>query len=146
MRELDQRTLSTPCPLAAAVFYSLSILLLPITIAGYVLWIGKAFLVGRNSGVSGTAQGPHSARWSMHNLGTRQDEASKRRLMGVPHVSLLGLRLIAIRPDCCGGSRSAAGRQRPPDRAGWEKHSLRSAPGGVTDSGSRARKSCVTQA
>jgi len=62
----------TVCHLiATAVFYILSILLFPVMLVGYVLWIVKAFLTGRGAGVSGTAQGPLSARWFQHILGTR---------------------------------------------------------------------------
>jgi hypothetical protein len=58
--------------IAATVFNILSVLLFPVTLVGYVLWIGKTYLAGRTSGVSGTAQGPLSARWFEHNLGTRK--------------------------------------------------------------------------
>src|SRR6185437_834756 len=46
---------------AASVFYILSVLLFPVTLLGYVIWIGKGLLTWSASGVSGTAQGPLSA-------------------------------------------------------------------------------------
>ena len=80
-------------PLAAAAFYLLSILLLPIFLLGYVIWVGKILIGGRASGVSATAQGPLSARWSEHNLGTREDEPANKLLMVLPGVPKLGARL-----------------------------------------------------
>jgi hypothetical protein len=79
---------------AATVFYILSVLLSPVTLLGYVIWVGKA-LTGGASGVSGTAQGPLSARWFEHNLGTRQDEPANRLMMALPGVPPLGLRLVS---------------------------------------------------
>ncbi len=79
-----------PKPVAAFVFYAISIFLFPVSLTGYVIWVGKWFLTGNPSGVSATAQGPLSARWAMHNLGTRQDEAANRLkplLPGVPPVA-----------------------------------------------------------
>jgi hypothetical protein len=48
-------------PIAATTFYTVCVLLFPVMLVGYVLWVGNAY-VGRASGVSGTAQGPLSAR------------------------------------------------------------------------------------
>jgi hypothetical protein len=63
--------------IAAGVFYILSVLLFPVTLLGYVIWTGS-LLVRRGSGVSATAQGPLSARWFEHHLGTRKDEPADR--------------------------------------------------------------------
>jgi methyltransferase (TIGR00027 family) len=81
-------------PIAAFGFYALSTLLFPVTLLGFVIWIGK-LLVSRSSGVSTTAQGPLAARWTMHNLGVRQDEAANRLLPILPGVPQLGVRLTA---------------------------------------------------
>jgi methyltransferase (TIGR00027 family) len=81
--------------IAAAVFYILSALLFPASLIGYVLWLAKVFLGGRGSGVSTTAQGPLSARWFQHLLGTRPDAPSYRLMMALPNVSPLGLHLVA---------------------------------------------------
>ncbi|NVB80214.1 MAG: class I SAM-dependent methyltransferase [Kofleriaceae bacterium] len=75
-------------------YYAVSGLLFPVTLVGYGLWVGK-LLARRKSGVSVTAQGPLSARWFQHQLGTRTDEASSRLLAELPGVSPLGLRLTA---------------------------------------------------
>ncbi len=95
MNEYDQKAISARGLIAAAVFYILSVLLFPVTLIGYVIWVGKAILTGRGSGVSGTAQGPLSARWFMHNLGTREDEPSNQLMMVLPGVPSLGVRLVA---------------------------------------------------
>jgi len=81
--------------IAATIFYILSVLLFPVTLIGYVIWVGKSVLTGRGSGVSGTAQGPLSARWFEHNLGTREDEPANRLLMVVPGISPLAVWLVA---------------------------------------------------
>ena len=52
-------------------FYLLCTLMSPVNLAGPI-WVGKLFAAGR-SGVSATAQGPLSARFSEHNFGTRHD-------------------------------------------------------------------------
>ncbi len=72
-RGLDGR----PDRFAAAVFYVLNVLLFPVTLIGYVIWVGKALLAGRGSGVSSTAQGPLSARFFQHKLGIREDDPAR---------------------------------------------------------------------
>ncbi|NUP06038.1 MAG: class I SAM-dependent methyltransferase [Polyangiaceae bacterium] len=78
--------------MAAGIYYAVSGLLFPVTVVGYGLWVAKAF-ASRQSGVSVTAQGPLSARWFQHNLGTRQDEASDHLMRVLPGTSPLALRL-----------------------------------------------------
>lgn len=80
--------------IAATVFYILNVLLFPVTLLGYVIWTG-GLLAARGSGVSATAQGPLSARWFEHNLGTREDEPANRLMMVLPGVPPLGPRLVA---------------------------------------------------
>lgn len=80
-------------PLAGLAFTLLIILFSPVVILGYVLWVGKLMIAGTSSGVSGTAQGPLSARWFQHQLGTRPDEPANRLMPLLPNLSPLGLRL-----------------------------------------------------
>jgi methyltransferase (TIGR00027 family) len=80
--------------LRAAAFTVVMTLCSPIFVAGYVLWVGKMF-ASRRSGVSGTAQGPLSARSFQHQLGVRPDEASHRILLALPNVSPLAVRLAS---------------------------------------------------
>lgn len=77
---------------AAPIFYMLTGLLFPVTLLGYGIWISRLLL--RRSGVSATAQGPLSARWMQHRLGTRRDEPAHRLLMVLPGVSPLAVRLV----------------------------------------------------
>src|SRR4051794_2704828 len=80
---------------AAAIFYILSILMFPLSLTGYVIWIVKGILTRDASGVSMTAQGPLFTRWTEHNMGTREDEPANRLMMVLPGVPPLGLRLVA---------------------------------------------------
>jgi methyltransferase (TIGR00027 family) len=91
MSEHDPKAVSASGPVAAAVFYILSILLFPVTLVGYIIWIGKGILSKNTSGVSATAQGPLSARWGEHNLGTRPDEPANRLMPLLPGVPPLAL-------------------------------------------------------
>jgi len=72
---------------AAAVFYIVNVLLFPITLIGYVIWLTRIYMVRRAEGASITAQGPLSARWTMHRLGLRRDDAAYRLLMALPSTS-----------------------------------------------------------
>src|ERR1051325_8306056 len=76
---------------AAVVYYLLNILLFPVTLIGLVIWIGKLIFSGSKSGVSTTAQGPLSARWTAHNLGTRSDEPANRLMRVLPGVPFTGV-------------------------------------------------------
>ncbi len=80
---------------APILFYVVNVLMFPVTLIGYVIWIGKILLTGRKSGVSVTAQGPLAARWLEHNLGTREDEPANRLMMVLPGISPLGVHLAA---------------------------------------------------
>jgi methyltransferase (TIGR00027 family) len=80
---------------AAAAFYAVNVLLFPVTLIGYVIWLARIYTVGRASGASTTAQGPLSARAFMHTLGLRRDEAADRLLMALPSTSGLGVLLTA---------------------------------------------------
>lgn len=71
----------------AAVFYLVNVLLCPITLIGYVIWVVRIAMAGGASRASITAQGPLSARWFMHALGVRHDEAAYRLLMALPSTS-----------------------------------------------------------
>jgi methyltransferase (TIGR00027 family) len=72
--------------MAALGFTILNILLFPVTLLGYVIWVGTIVTRGKASGVSTTAQGPLAAKWTMHNLGVRRDVAADRLLSILPGV------------------------------------------------------------
>jgi hypothetical protein len=64
-----------------------------VILVGYLFWVGMMYAV-RTSGVSGTAQGPLSARWFQHRLGIRRDEPAYKLLMMLPGVSPLAVWLV----------------------------------------------------
>jgi len=80
---------------ARAAFYAINLLLSPLTVAGYVVWCGKALQSGRKSGASGTAQGPLFARYFQDALGVREDEPTRRLMRELKDVPALGLNLFA---------------------------------------------------
>jgi len=82
--------------IAATVYYIISIVLFPVSLLGYLIWVGKGFVRGNPSGVSVTAQGPLSARWAMHNLGARHDEAANRLMPLLPGVPPIASRLVSF--------------------------------------------------
>ena len=79
---------------SAVAYYVLCTLMSPLIVVGYIVWVSKTIATGR-SGVSGSAQGPLAARFSEHNVGTRQDEAADRLMRALPGVPPLGLHLTA---------------------------------------------------
>jgi methyltransferase (TIGR00027 family) len=79
---------------ASTAYYSLNAVLLPATITGFALTIGK-LLAGRRSGISTSAQAPLFARVTQNMLGTREDEPARRLIALLPNVSPLGLRLAS---------------------------------------------------
>jgi methyltransferase (TIGR00027 family) len=87
MNQNNQETVSTTGPISAAIYYLLYILLLPITLIGYVLLSGR-FIAGRKSAVSGSALAPLTGRWLFHNLGNRQDEPANRLMMAMAGLSV----------------------------------------------------------
>ncbi|PMR75825.1 class I SAM-dependent methyltransferase [Billgrantia endophytica] len=93
MTDPEQEIVSRRGPLAAIIFYIVCILLFPAMVIGYVFWVGKLY-AKRTSGVSGTAQGPLSARWFQHRLGVRYDEPAHRLLMVLPGISPFAVWLL----------------------------------------------------
>ena len=93
MTGFDRKAASWRGAISRLTFFFICLLLLPVTVVGYVLWVIRAY-AGRSSGVSRTAQGPLSARWFQHRLGTRRDEPAHRLLMVLPGVSPLAVRLV----------------------------------------------------
>lgn len=81
--------------IATLVFYILNILLFPVSLLGYVIHVASLLTAGRASGVSTSAQGPLSVRWSQHYLGVRQDEAAYRLMTALLGSFPLGWYLVA---------------------------------------------------
>lgn len=81
---------------SALIYNLLMLLLFPITLVGYLIWLGALMLNSRkDTGISVTAQGPLSARWTQHNLGVRPDEPASRLLLLMPGIPPLGLALTS---------------------------------------------------
>lgn len=78
---------------AATIFRVIQIVLSPIALVGYLIFVVRSFMVSRGSGVSQTALASLYTRWMQHQLGTRLDEPCERLIAVLPNVSGQGLRL-----------------------------------------------------
>jgi methyltransferase (TIGR00027 family) len=96
MKQSDQRTAASPGPIAKAIFMLISILLSPISVLGYVTYVATLFLSKRTPGVSTTALGPLSARWTQHVMGVRKDEAAYRLMTSLLGPFPLGWYLVSV--------------------------------------------------
>jgi methyltransferase (TIGR00027 family) len=94
MNENGQKKVSAPGPFAAAVYNILQVLLSPLLVVGYVLYIIKFLQAGSESG--GTAQAPLLGRWTQHNQSSRPDEPSHRLMEVLPGVSHLAMQLVFV--------------------------------------------------
>ncbi len=83
-----------PNTIAASIFRIIQIILLPIGVVGYVLFLAKAIMFSRRSGTSATVLASFYTRYMQHKLGTRRDEPCVRLMMVLPNISHLGLRLV----------------------------------------------------
>jgi methyltransferase (TIGR00027 family) len=79
---------------AASVFHAIQIVLSPLALVGYVLFVVRLLLYSRRSGASATVLASFYTRWMQHQLGTRRDAPCARLMMVLPNVSHLGLRLV----------------------------------------------------
>jgi methyltransferase (TIGR00027 family) len=89
----DQKNTLANNPLAAVVFYLIKLVLLPVFLLGYIIWIGAMF-ARRQASASATAQAPLFARWLAHHMGARLDEGARRLLPVAPGIPPLGWRLV----------------------------------------------------
>ncbi len=92
MNHSDQKAVPMSNIGATVAFYIINILLLPVTLIGFILQT-IAVYGRRKSGVSVMAQAPLTDRWLQHKLGTRLDEPINRLLRVLPGVPLLGYQL-----------------------------------------------------
>jgi methyltransferase (TIGR00027 family) len=79
---------------AAIAFTLLNILMFPVTLIGYIIWIVKGVLMPNRSGVSSTAQGPLTARFGQHEVGLRRDEAAARLMRVLPAVPPVARQMV----------------------------------------------------
>lgn len=81
---------------AFLVYCVFQLVWLPLTIAGYVLFVVKMILYGRRSGASSTVLASFYPRWMQHRLRTRRDDVCVRLMRVLPNVSRAGLSLLTF--------------------------------------------------
>jgi methyltransferase (TIGR00027 family) len=76
------------------LFIAIEVLLLPVTLIGAAWhWI-RLSLVHRRLGTSSTASEVLLVRWTLHEVGVRQDDAARRLLFSLPAISPVALRMM----------------------------------------------------
>jgi methyltransferase (TIGR00027 family) len=78
-----------------AVFAAAQVALMPASIAGYFLVVGKGIAAGRRTGASQTALASFYTRWMQDQLKTRIDPQVERLMPVLPNISPLGLRFVS---------------------------------------------------
>ncbi|MCD4783982.1 MAG: SAM-dependent methyltransferase [Candidatus Eremiobacteraeota bacterium] len=73
------------------VFIIIQLVLLPLSIIGYVFMFVKVLLYSKKHGISATATNPLSSRWIYHIFGLRKDEATVKMISSLPFISEIGL-------------------------------------------------------
>ena len=80
--------------LALLVFIPLQLLFVPLAIVGLALATYKQLLISKRLGVSQTGIDVMSGRWTMHEFGMREDEATVRMASVLPNYSPLGMWMV----------------------------------------------------
>ena len=80
--------------LALLVFIPLQLLFVPLAIVGLALASYKQLLISKRLGVSQTGIDVMSGRWTMHEFGMREDEATVRMASALPNYSPLGMWMV----------------------------------------------------
>jgi hypothetical protein len=113
------------------VFLIIQVVLLPLTIIGYIFTLVKALLYSRKYGISATATNPLSARWFLHVLGNREDEAVVKMISSLPYLSTVGLWLVYgpafIANRICGYTPNLARLLEPEKASLMSLHSCKTA-------------------
>lgn len=99
------------------IFAIIQIVLLPLTIIGYVSLVAKVLRHSKKYGVSATSTTPMFTRWMMHVFGLREDEDGTRMIASLPHISRAGFWLFIgpsfIAHRICGYVPTLAGFPEP---------------------------------
>jgi methyltransferase (TIGR00027 family) len=82
-----------PKPVSFLALLFIEIVLLPLTIAGWLLFIIQFLLAMRGRRISMTTYDPLFARWIFDQLGTREDTAARELLFALPGISKLAVGL-----------------------------------------------------
>ncbi|HTX72203.1 MAG TPA: SAM-dependent methyltransferase [Rectinemataceae bacterium] len=96
MNKSGQTAASAPTFGASLVYCFVQLLLSPLLVLGYVLYMITFLRAGKNAG--GTAQAPLLGRWTQHRLGSRPDELSYRLMEALPGVSHAAMKLLFVVP------------------------------------------------
>ena len=78
---------------AAVLFRTVQLFLLPIAIVGYVMFVVRLVTYSHRFGTSATVLASFYTRYMQHKLGTRRDEPCLRLMQVLPNVHQIGLRL-----------------------------------------------------
>jgi len=73
------------------IFAIIQLVLLPLTIIGYVFIVVKVLLYSKKHGISATTTSPLGSRWFLHIFGLRKDEDGTKMITSLPHISVIGL-------------------------------------------------------
>ncbi|MBA7704104.1 hypothetical protein ES703_112904 [subsurface metagenome] len=76
------------------IFAIIQLVLLPLTITGYIFLVVKVLLYSKKHGISATTTNPLSSRCILHIFGLRKDEAGTKMITSLPHMSGAGLWLM----------------------------------------------------
>lgn len=73
------------------VFLIIQLVLLPVTIIGYIFLVVKVLLYSKKYGISATTTSPLGIRWFLHVFGLREDEDGTKMISSLPFMSVVGL-------------------------------------------------------
>ena len=79
---------------AATIYTMIQIVLFPISLIAYVLFVVQAVLYSRKSSASPTALASLYTRYMQHKFGTRLDQPCQQLMLVLPNVPRLALRLF----------------------------------------------------
>jgi len=79
---------------ALLVFIALQLVFVPLAIVGLLLATYRQLLISKRLGVSQTGIEVMSGRWTMHEFGIREDEATARLAGVLPNFSPLGMWMV----------------------------------------------------
>ncbi len=74
-----------------AIFLIIQLLLLPLTVIGYIVLVAKVMRYSKKHGLSLTSTRPLGSRWILHLFGLREDETMVKMVASLPHISKAAL-------------------------------------------------------
>ena len=76
------------------IFLTIQLILLLLTIVGYIVIAVQVMVYAKNHGISATSTSMLGTRWILHLFGSRQDLTTVKLINAVPFMSTIGLWLI----------------------------------------------------